>query len=216
MIRVTYYLDIVSSWCFYSESTWSLLKARYGNVATFDWRIATIPDEGLPRSREEEEWYYRRSGTMVGRSPMLHSGWWEPEVREYLAPNAVAEAGRDLGFAGDEIRLALARAALEDGQRVGQWAVSAAVAAPIAGLEAAELEAMAHSAKITDRIRAATAAFLDLKVSQRPTFVIEDEIGDRAVLSGLIQAEPLTTTIDQMIADCRAYRSWKAHFGNPG
>ena len=36
MVNITYYLDVVSSWCFYSESTWALLKSRYGEVATFD------------------------------------------------------------------------------------------------------------------------------------------------------------------------------------
>ena len=215
MINVIYYLDIVSSWCFYSESTWTRLKERYQGVATFDWRISLIPENGMPKSQEEEEWYYRRSGTMVGRSPMLHSGWWETAIREYLAPNAVAEAARDLGVTGDEVRLALARAALEEGRKVGRWEIAAEIASPLAGVKADDLMKAARSEAILERIQASTHAFFELQVSQRPTFVITDEIDDRAVFSGLVQSEPLETTIDRMIADCRAYRSWQAHFGEP-
>lgn len=51
MINVTYYLDIVSSWCFYSESTWTRLKERYHGLATFDRRISLIPEDGIPKSR---------------------------------------------------------------------------------------------------------------------------------------------------------------------
>ncbi|MCC6232661.1 MAG: disulfide bond formation protein DsbA, partial [Verrucomicrobiales bacterium] len=65
------------------------------------------------------------------------------------------------------------------------------------------------------RLRASTAEFHALKVTQRPTFVIEDDIGDRAVFSGLVQIEPLAATLDAMVADCAAYASWRAHFGDP-
>jgi predicted DsbA family dithiol-disulfide isomerase len=146
---------------------------------------------------------------------MLNSGWWEAGIREYLAPNATAEAARDLGATGDEVRLALARAGLEDGKKVGQWEVATEIAARMAGLDAGELMVKARSDAILDRVRTSTRSFFDLQVTQRPTFVITDEIDDRAVFSGLVQSAPLEATIDQMIADCRAYRSWEAHFGEP-
>ena len=214
MVNVIYYLDIVSSWCFYSESTWAELKRRYQGVATFDWKVSLIPEDGMPKTREEEEWYYRRSGTMVARNPMLQSGWWEAGIAEYLAPNAVAEAARVLGATGDEVRLALARAALEEGRKVGRWEIAAEIAAPVAGVDPEELVAVARSEPVMERIRTSTDEFFSLQVTQRPTFMVTDEIDDRAVFSGLIQIEPLVTTIDQMITDCRAYRSWEAHFGS--
>jgi hypothetical protein len=43
------------------------------------------------------------------------------------------------------------------------------------------------------------------------TFVIESEIGDRAVFSGLATLPPLVTTID----DLAAYETHAAHFGTP-
>jgi len=67
---------------------------------------------GLPKSRAQEEWFYRRSG-MMNRSPfMLRTDWYEPVLSEYLVPNLMAEAARDLGMKDDKVRVALADATL--------------------------------------------------------------------------------------------------------
>ena len=60
-----------------------------------------------------------------------------------------------------------------------------------------------------------TAEFHALQVTQRPTFVLDSNIGDRAVLSGFWRLEPLVAAIESMLADAAAYQSWKAHFGDP-
>jgi hypothetical protein len=65
------------------------------------------------------------------------------------------------------------------------------------------------------RARATTAEFHALQVTQRPTFVIESEIGDRAIFSGLATLPPLVVTIDAMLEDLAAYESHAAHFGAP-
>ena len=52
-------------------------------------------------------------------------------------------------------------------------------------------------------------------MNQRPTFVIADTIGDRAIFSGLAQAAPLIATLDAMFADEAAYAAHAAHFGPP-
>ncbi|MBL9134925.1 MAG: DsbA family protein [Verrucomicrobiales bacterium] len=214
-MKVIYYLEIVSSWCYWAEPTWAELKRRYAGVADFEWRIALMDGGGFPTSRAQEDWFYRRSGTIV-RSPfMLNGDWLEPGWGEYLAPNALAEAAKDFGILDDRVRLALTEAAVRQGLKVGRWEVSAPIAATAAGIDAAALLAKAQSADIEKRLRASTAEFHGLKVTQRPTFLIEDEIGDRAVFSGLVQLEPLLLTLEAMRKDCAAYASWKAHFGDP-
>jgi len=45
--------------------------------------------------------------------------------------------------------------------------------------------------------------------------LIDTEIGDRAVFSGVVKLEPLTTTLDSMLEDAAAYAAHKAHFGDP-
>lgn len=214
-IKVTYYLEVISSWCYWAEPAWAELKRRYAGRAEFGWRIALMDPSGLPKSREQEDWFYRRSGTIVGSPFMLNGGWLEPGTGEYLAPNALAEAAKDLGVTDDRVRLALAEAAMREGQKVGRWELAAPLAARAGGLDEDRLMKHARSAEVEARLRATTAEFHALQVTQRPTFVIDDAIGDRAVFSGLVKAEPLAAAIEAMLADCAAYASWKAHFGDP-
>src|SRR5437762_2550368 len=127
-MKVTYYLEVISSWCYWAEPAWAELKRRYAGKAAFGWKLALMDASGLPVSRPQCEWFYRRSGTIM---------------------------------------------------------------------------------------RATTREFHALQVNQRPTFVVENSIGDRAVFSGLAVAAPLAAAIDAMLDDAAAYASHAAHFGSP-
>src|SRR5262249_41876169 len=149
---------------------------------------------GLPATREQCDWFYRRSGTARRSLFMLNSAWLEPGVKEYLAPNLIAEAAKDFGVSDDRVRLAIAHAGLREGQKIGHWEISAEVAAGAAGLDAGKLLARARSPEVEARARATTAEFHALQVSQRPTFLLENAIGDRAVFSGIADAAPIAET----------------------
>ena len=214
-ISVTDYLDVVSSWCFWSEPTWAELKKRYEGRVKFQWKIVLMDPSGLPTSREQEQWFYRRSGMMM-RSPfMLNTDWYEPSLPEWLAPNCVAEAAKDFGFTDDRVRLALAHAALREGKKISDWNVSAQIGAEAGGIDTGKLLERATSAEIEQRVRASTTEFHALQVTQRPAFVIDTEIGDRAVFSGVVKLEPLAAIIDSILDDAAAYAAHKAHFGDP-
>lgn len=214
-IRITYYLEVTSSWCYWAEPAWAELKRRYVGRMDFGWKIAQMPAEAYPVSKEQCEWFYRRSGTIM-RSPfMLNPGWFQAGRKVYSAPNLVAEAAKDFGVTDDRVRLAISHAAVREGKKVGRWEVAIATAANAAKLNQARLLARAKSPAIAARVRKTTAEFHALKVTQRPTFVIENSIGDRAVFSGIVRTEPLAAAIDVLLADETAYASWKAHFGGP-
>ena len=214
-LTVTYYLDVVSSWCYWSEPAWAELKQRYQDRVEFQWKIALMDRSGLPTSREQHEWYYRRSGTIM-RSPfMLNPDWADPKFSEYLAPNCVAVAARDLGVRDDRARLAIASAALREGKQLGEWEIAAEVAAGAAGLDRKKLFERARAADIEKKVRAETAEFHQLQVTQRPTFVLDTEIGDRAVFSGFARFAPIAAALDSMLDDADAYISYAAHFGSP-
>lgn len=214
-MRVTYYLEVLSSWCYWAEPAWAELQRRLAGRATFSWTLALMDASGLPKSREQCEWFYRRSGTVMRSSFMLNSGWFEPGATEYPAPNLIAEAAKDFGFTDDRVRLALSHAALREGRRVGRWEEAAAIAAKASGLDAAALLQKARTPEIERRARASTAEFHALRVSQRPTFVLENGIGDRAVFSGVAAAGPLLAAAEAMLDDAAAYASFAAHFGSP-
>jgi len=214
-VTVTDYLDVISSWCFWSESTWAELKRRYDGRVQFQWKIALMDPSGLPTSREQEQWFYRRSGMMM-RSPfMLRTDWYDASLPEWLAPNCVAEAAKDFGFTDDRVRLALSRAALREGKNIADWNIAAEIGADAGGIEAGKLLECAKSLAIEKRVRASTAEFRALQITQRPAFVIDTEIGDRAVFSGVVKLDPLAATLESMLDDAAAYAAHKAHFGEP-
>src|SRR5438132_12721332 len=93
-ITVTDYLDVVSSWCFWSEPTWAELKKRYQDRVEFQWKIALMDPSGLPTSREQEQWFFRRSGMMMRSSFLLKTDWLEATLKVWLVPIAIAEAAK--------------------------------------------------------------------------------------------------------------------------
>lgn len=216
-MKVTYYLEVLSSWCTWVEPTWQKLQERYAGRVAFEWKIALMPPEAFPVSVEQCDWFYRRSGTVMQAPFMLNSGWYEASrAGHYDAPNLVAEAARDLGFPGDEIRLALGRAALREGVKVGDLdqSVAVAVQASAGRLEAKRLRDASMSAAVHARVDESTREFTAHHINQRPAFILTDAIGDKAVFSGLVRLEPLAATIDAMLADTAAYVSYKIHHGS--
>jgi predicted DsbA family dithiol-disulfide isomerase len=214
-MKVIYYVEVLSSWCHWVEPVWSGLKQRYAGRADFEWRIALMRPEDFPVSQSQCDWFYRRSGgTVMHSAYMLNSGWFEAERKgHYEAPNLVAEAAKDFGFTGDEIRLALAHAALREGQKIGDLATAVKVAAKAGKMDAKKLRVAAESNLVKDRVATSTADFLALQINQRPSFVLTDAIGDKAVFSGLVRIEPLVATIEAMLADTAAYAAHQAHHG---
>lgn len=214
-MRLTYYVELLSSWCHWAEPAWAELKTRYDGRVQFEWRIALMRPEDFPVSAQQCDWFYRRSGT-IARSPyMLNSGWYESPGFDYATPNLVAEAARALGCTGDTVRLALNHAGVREGRKIGRLDEAVAVAAAAGRLDPAQLRARATAPETRAAVDASTAAFHALQITQRPAFVLDDPIGDRAVFSGLIRAEPLAATIDAMLADTAAYATHRAHFGEP-
>src|SRR5690606_12274545 len=124
-----------------------------------------------------------------------------------------AEAGRDfIGDTDDRIRLALTRAAVLDGRRIGNLDTAIEVAAAAASLDPLALRAAAESSAVHGRVAASTARFFAHQLAQRPSFVLESRIGDKAVFSGTWTAAPLSAALDAMLTDAARYASHAAHF----
>jgi predicted DsbA family dithiol-disulfide isomerase len=216
-MKVTYYLEVLSSWCYYVEPAWRQLKERYAGRAEFEWRIALMKPEDFPSSRRQCEWFYERSGGTVMALPYrLNPGWFEPERKgHYEAPNLVAEAARALGADDDRVRDALAHAALRNGIGVGDLATAVRIASEASGISADKLRHAAESPAVRDAVNASTAEFHSHQINQRPAFVLTDAIGDKAVFSGLVRIEPLAATIEAMLSDTAAYAAHRARHGEP-
>ena len=146
---------------------------------------------------------------------MLNTDWYDASLKEWLPPNSVAEAAKDFGISDDRVRLALANAALREGKKVSDWNVAAEIGSAAGQLDQKKLLETAKSSAVEKRIRASTAEFHAMQITQRPSFVVDTEIGDRAIFSGVVKLEPIAATLDSMIEDAVFYAAHKAHFGDP-
>jgi predicted DsbA family dithiol-disulfide isomerase len=214
-MKATYYLEVMSSWCYWVEPVWAELKSRYAGRVEFSWQIALMRKEDFPISKEQCDWFYRRSG-MIMKSPFkLNSSWYEGFEASYVSADLVAEACRDFGFADDSMRLALSYASEREGRKIGRMDEAVAVASKASGIPQKKLKARAQSAAVRARVDASTAEFFAHRINQRPAFILEDGIGDKAVFSGLVAIEPIAATIDAMLSDTAAYAAHAVHFGGP-
>jgi predicted DsbA family dithiol-disulfide isomerase len=208
MIHLTYYLDVMSSWCFYCEPNLDRLRKHCGERLAYEWRIAMVTEAG-PKgwNRAQMDWFYRRSGSISG----VHlNGAWNRGEHNTLQPNLAAEAARELGCTDDRVRRALARAALVDGISIYHKSEAVAVAAKAGGLDDALLFATMDDPKIQARIRASGSEFAAFGIDQRPAFVIASDIGDKAISSGIWRLEPLQALCESMMSDERKYEEFAA------
>ncbi len=215
-MKITYYLEVTSSWCFWVEPVWAELKQRYAGRVEFDWQIARMSSADFPASNRQYDWFLLRSSAVM-KSPFgLNSEYYETPIPcGYPAASAVAVAARDLGATGDEVRLALSHAAYREGRKVGRLEVAVEIAARVGGLDPVKLRARTESPEVAAHLDASTAEFFSHQVTQRPTFVLTDAIGDKAVFSGLVRLEPLVATLDTMLADTASYAAFRAQHGPP-
>jgi predicted DsbA family dithiol-disulfide isomerase len=84
------------------------------------------------------------------------------------------------------------------------------IAVSATGATQPELENALDDPETSKAISASTSEFNAFAVTQRPTFVIQSEIDDTAIFSGIYRAEPILAAIDAMIADENAYRQYAA------
>jgi predicted DsbA family dithiol-disulfide isomerase len=209
MVKLFYYLDVMSSWCFYAEPALERLRKKYGARLTYDWRIALVT-ENMPggNTREQYEWFYKRSGSISG----IHlNPDWNQGPHTTLDANLAAEAARELGFADDRVRLALARAALVEGLPIYHKAVAADVAAAVTGIEAGRILTLMNGPTLKERIKQTGEEFASFHIDQRPGYVLRSSIGDTAIFSGIWTFEPLDATIGAMLRDVDEYTKFAAN-----
>ena len=212
---ITNYLDVISSWCHWAIPAWQELRARYSDQVDFRWKIALMDKTGLPPTPEHTQWYYRRSGMLMRSPVMLDVSWVESGRAEYPEPNCVAEAARTLGVEDDRAWIALSHAELREGKKIADWKIAAQIVADATGLDQGKLLPLAKTPEIEAQVRASTAEFHALQVTQRPTFVIDTPIGDRAVFSGFAKAAPMAAAIEAMLDDIVGYEAHAAQYGPP-
>jgi len=210
-VKITHYIDVLSSWCLLAEDGLARIRAEHGAALEYEWRIAWIRDGGqVTYSHDQLAWYYARTKAVsgVGLVP-----WFEGPANTTSTANLAAEAARALGVTDDRVRLALSRAGMLEGRPLGRREVVVEIAARAGALEPRALDEKMNDPAIERILRENAATFAGLAphgLDQRPAFVFENAIGDRAIFSGVWRYEPLAACASAMIADEAAYAKFAA------
>ena len=199
-MKITFYYDVCSQWSYFGDLTLDRLREKHGKDLDVEWRIAMIKDgEPIGYTPEALGWMYRRSESIAGIA--VTSRWIRGNDRTLYANLAVAAAQR----LGHDVRRRIAQAILVRGEPLGSQAGAVAAVSQLTGVEPAQLEETMRA--VEPDVRDSTKEFRAFPVTVVPAFLIRNEIGDTALLSGLYEFE----TLDQVIAEMlRAERGYAA------
>jgi predicted DsbA family dithiol-disulfide isomerase len=206
-VAMTYYLDVLSSWCLIAEDALARARSEFGDRIDVEWRIAALRDS-LGYTHDQLAWYFARTAVLTG--VQLNADWLESTADGTRWANLCAEAARSLGRTDDGVRLALARAGLKEGKRMAQRDTAIDVASAASGIEKSALERAVDDPATAARIARSCADFAALGVAVRPTFVMKNSIGDAAILAGCWKGDVLCANIANLLGDQERYESFNA------
>ncbi|MFN2529040.1 MAG: DsbA family protein [Candidatus Baltobacteraceae bacterium] len=213
-VHIDYYLDTMSSWCLIAEEAIDQLRAEFGTDIELEWKIVQL-NEGAPfeASAEKFAWFYGRTKAVTG--VQLNPAWHRSMLDSSVFPNLAAEAARSLGVMDDRVRRALSRAAMNDGHHVPNKEVTLDIAARAGGLDKEKLREMMDAHQTLAKIMTNTIELRKLPVKVIPTFVITNDVGDRAILSGFHQHETLAAVVREALQASSRYDEYMARVPEP-
>lgn len=213
-VQIIYSVDTMSSWCLIAEDAIEQLRSEFGDRIEFQWKLAQL-DNGAPFKETPEKfaWFYARTNAVTG--VQLNPAWHTSMDDSSLFPNLAAEGARALGVTDDRVRRALSRAAMIDGKAVPKREVALAIAAEAGGLDRARLAAAMDDHTTLSRIVTSTIEFRELPVGVIPTFVISNDVGDRAILSGQYEYATLGAVVREMLQASTRYAEFMAKNPDP-
>jgi 2-hydroxychromene-2-carboxylate isomerase len=205
-VQVTAFVDVLSHWCLAAAPALVALRSTLAN----DLRIAVVfapVGDGAPlgQTHEAEAWFYRRGSLAYGRA--LDAAWCEgPQTTTWHANAAVAAA---VGFGADPIAVAAAvsRAAMVEGRLLGRPQEAVRVVSALTGLDGEALLGAMTGTPVVEALHGGNARLAAIGCAERPSWELENDNGDRAVLQGVWQAEAILPLARAMLEDERAYRA---------
>lgn len=209
MLSLTYYVDVLSSWCFVAERSLASLRDELGDRLALDWRLAFLFNGGpMGYSPQLGAWQYKRLESVTG--VRLNPAWRESANDTTWWANLATEAARGLGVCDDRVRLAISRAAMVEGRHVGRRDEAVAVAVAASALSSSDLEQEMDHPRTAEKLWNATMEYRLLPVKVQPTFVLRNDVADSAILSGLVGVDALKSCAIEMLTAADSYEKYNA------
>ena len=206
-MRATFFLDTLSHWCLVAVPAVRELETL--GVRT-EIVIAPVND-GKPMgvTNAFEAWCYERGTHAYAKT--FDASWCEGPQSSTGPADIATLVAIDAGAKPLEAFEAIASEALERGALFARPDVVNAFAARLVHLDVAEFTRRAEDPAIARRLADGNARLVALGADERPTFLLENANGDRAILKGMWQRDAVVACAKALLADERAY----ANAGTP-
>jgi predicted DsbA family dithiol-disulfide isomerase len=202
-MKLIFYYDVCSQWSYFGDLTVDRLREKHGREVEVERRIAMVKDgEPIGYSAESLGWMCRRSESISGIA--VSSRWIQGNDRTLYA-NLVVAAAEKLGH---DVRRSVAEAILLRGEPLGSRTPAVAFVSKLIGVEPEQLEETMR--EVESHVRATTKEFRALPIEMVPAYLVRNEIGDTALLSGLYEFETLNQVVEEMLRAERAYAEFAA------
>ncbi|MBV9438968.1 MAG: DsbA family protein [Candidatus Eremiobacteraeota bacterium] len=204
-MTVTVFLDVLSHWCYAAQPAVAALQRTLADDMHLEIRFAPVFDGGaIDYSAELYEWFYRRGAGAYGTQ--LDANWRGGTVTSSRDANAAVAAAIALGADPQAVSESFMREVMRDGQPLFTEDAAARSVAAGAALPLERVLRTMRSDEIADELRAANARLAEIGCAERPSWLMVNDNGDRAVLQGVWQAEAILPLARALLEDERAYR----------
>src|SRR5215469_4981784 len=200
-MKAEFFIDVVSHWCLVAIPAVEALQEMGVPVEVVYAPLAN--GEPIGFTNKMERWFYARGSRAYGLD--LKSDWCEgPETSSWHANVSAFVAGEILG---NQVKAAhaLMSAAMERGVLVGRAEEAHTVAAAIANVPLQEIERRVSAAGLREKLTAGNQRLAAVGADERPTFVLENNNGDRSVMKGLWQRDAIVAVAKAQLHDEKAY-----------
>lgn len=201
-MRATLFVDVLSHWCLAAMPAVHALADLTPNVEIVYCPVNNGEPMGV--SAQAERWFYSRGALAYGRT--MRSDWYESDTTTTWFANAVAYVGGTV--TGQPIRAAhsVMSAAMEQGQMLGRANLCYEMMAHHTGRPASEIGRLVGASEVKTALDAGNRRLAEIGSDERPTFVLENDIGNRILLKGMWHKELVVASALALLHDERAYR----------
>ena len=211
-VRIQYFLDPLSQWCYIADRSLSNVRTLYPDRIELTYHFVPISGrDPIYVDAAGQRSAYERSEMITG----VHTTpWLRDEPRSTWQANTAILAATSLGADIEKARTAVSSAALERAVPLGDDGAAAALLADTFGIERSQLETAMESAVVLEQMNEAAHAFAQFGCTLRPAFVLENTIGDRIVLNGGWREPLLAEAVNALLSDAEGYERYHNHYGS--
>lgn len=206
-LECTYFLDILSQWCYIADRALRDLRLKYPTLRVSLRFVPIAFKDALPVTRTEQARVYKRSAMITGIAtvPWIQ----ENETTRTWEANATALAAAQFGLEIDRVRESITRAALLSGEPMGREGAAIALVSSEFGVSEDKLRQAVYGPEVATEMQAFEDEFKALRLSVRPTFVIRNAIEDHVILGGAYRFDLLDACVQSLATDAAGYERFE-------